>query len=128
MSEKDYGKTDTERKGTSIVESKNQVDVFIPGIGIDYKFNRNISTFAGVHKGFSPPGTKDETQPEERVNYELGTRYAKNALSGQAVIFFNDYLVLLLKIISFRLIYKEFQDQYLLRYPILWYQNSNEQY
>lgn len=95
MSEKDYGKTDPQRTGKSVIESKNQVDVFIPGIGIDYKFNRNISTFAGVHKGFSPPGTKDETQPEESVNYELGARYAKNALSGQAVIFFNDYRNLL---------------------------------
>ncbi len=92
---KDYGKNDPERMGTSLAETNNKVDVFIPGIGLDYQFSKYLSTFAGVHKGFSPPGSKDETKPEESVNYELGVRYAKNALSGQAVAFFNDYSNLL---------------------------------
>lgn len=92
---KDYGKNDPQRTGTSLVETNNKVDVFIPGVGLDYQFSKYLSTFAGVHKGFSPPGSKDETKPEESVNYELGVRYAKNALSGQAVIFYNDYSNLL---------------------------------
>ena len=95
LNEKDYGKTDPERTGISLKESNNQIDVFIPGIGLDYQFSKYLSSFAGVHKGFSPPGPKDETQHEESINFETGVRYAKNALSGQAVIFYNAYSNLL---------------------------------
>jgi len=91
----DYGKNDTERTGIDLSERSNTVGVFIPGIGLDYRLTNHLSTFAGVHKGFAPPGSKDELEPEESVNYELGTRYAKNGLSGQAVLFFNNYKNLL---------------------------------
>lgn len=93
--EKDYGKADPQRLGTSLKKNENQVDVFIPGIGVDYQYSRFLSVFAGVHKGFSPPGANNETVPEKSVNYELGTRYTKRAISGQAVVFFNDYSNLL---------------------------------
>ncbi len=91
----DYGKTDPTRTGVYLSERSNTVGVFIPGIGVDYKFNNYLSTFLGVHKGFAPPGSKDELEPEESINYELGSRYAKNGLSGQAVLFFNNYSNLL---------------------------------
>lgn len=95
IEQKDYGKNDIQRLGTNLVKNSNQVDVFIPGAGLDYQFNKYMSTFAGVHKGFSPPGPQDETNPEESINYELGFRYTKNSLSGQATLFFNDYSNLL---------------------------------
>lgn len=95
LKQEDYGKNDPQRIGTNLAKSNNQVDVFIPGIGINYQFSRYLNIFTGVHKGFSPPGTNDETVPEESINYELGTRYTKNAISGQAVIFFNNYSNLL---------------------------------
>lgn len=95
LTEKDFGKTDPERTGISLKESNNQINVFIPGIGLDYQFSKYLSSFAGVHKGFSPPGPKDETQHEESINFEAGVRYTKNALSGQVVIFYNDYSNLL---------------------------------
>jgi len=91
----DYGKEDPDRTGVDLSERSNKVDVFIPGIGVDYQFNKYLSTFGGIHKGFSPPGSKEGTEPEKSVNYELGTRYAKNALSGEAVVFFNNYSNLL---------------------------------
>jgi len=91
----DYGKTDPDRIGTNLAERSNTVNVFIPGIGFDYRFTRYLSTFMGVHKGFAPPGSKENLKPEKSINYELGTRYAKNGLSGQAVLFFNDYSNLL---------------------------------
>jgi Fe(3+) dicitrate transport protein len=91
----DYGTNDPERVGADQAERSNTVDVFIPGIGLDYKFSKYLSTFAGIHKGFAPPGSQEETVPEESINYELGVRYTKNALSGQAVVFFNDYSNLL---------------------------------
>jgi len=69
--------------------------VWIPGVGVDYKFSKELSSFAGVHKGFSPPGSKEGTKPEESVNYEVGVRFGKRALMGQAVVFLNDYSNLL---------------------------------
>lgn len=95
LARQDYGKNDPDRSGVDLSERSNTVDVIIPGIGIDYSFNKYLNTFAGIHKGFAPPGSKDETVPEESVNYELGVKYTKNALSGQAVLFFNDYSNLL---------------------------------
>ncbi|HLF35277.1 MAG TPA: TonB-dependent receptor [Cyclobacteriaceae bacterium] len=92
---KDFGKSDPGRTGIDLTGGSNQVDVIIPGIGLDYQFNKYVSTFAGVHKGFSPPGSRDETVPEESVNYEAGVRYTKNSMSGQAILFFNDYSNLL---------------------------------
>jgi len=95
LNEKDYGKNDPERTGDEIKESNNKVDVIIPGIGIDYTFSKYLSAFAGIHKGFSPPGPNDETVPEESINYETGIRYTKNSVSGQMTLFFNNYSNLL---------------------------------
>ncbi|MFQ5446516.1 MAG: TonB-dependent receptor domain-containing protein, partial [Saprospiraceae bacterium] len=91
MERRDFGKNDPARTGIDLFERSNEVDVFIPGIGVNYKFDTHFDLFAGVHKGFSPPGTKEGTQPEKSINYELGSRYRNGALSGQAVLFFNNY-------------------------------------
>jgi len=92
---KDYGKEDPARTGLNLKQRNNTVEVYIPGIGIDYRFNKYISSFIGIHKGFAPPGSRENVKPEESINYELGTRYADNGLSGQAVVFLNDYSNLL---------------------------------
>tara|TARA_R110002072_G_scaffold303134_1_gene495181 strand:+ start:1318 stop:3774 length:2457 start_codon:yes stop_codon:yes gene_type:complete len=91
----DYGGNDPERTGIDLAKRSNTVGVFIPGIGADYRFNKFMSLFAGIHKGFAPAGSKEELAPEESINYELGSRYAKKGLSGQVVLFFNNYSNLL---------------------------------
>ncbi len=95
LTKKDYGKNDPGRAGIDLSERSNKEYVFIPGIGIDYKFNTSLSAFAGVHKGFSPPGSKEDTKPEKSINYEIGTRLSKTTLSGEAVLFINNYSNLL---------------------------------
>jgi Fe(3+) dicitrate transport protein len=92
---RDYGKSDPERTGADLSTRTNSVDVWIPGIGIEYNLNNAWSTFLGVHKGFSPPGSAEGTLPEKSINYELGTRYDDNDLHIQGVLFFNDYANLL---------------------------------
>ena len=67
------------------------MNVFIPGMGANYKFNNDFSLFGGIHKGFSPPGNQDGQESEESVNYELGTRFNLGKLTGEFVGFFNDY-------------------------------------
>ncbi len=91
----DYGKSDPSRLGSDLSKRSNTVRVVIPGFGLDYSFNQQVSAFMGIHKGFTPPGSKEEVEAEESINYELGMRYDKNGVSGQAVIFFNNYSNLL---------------------------------
>jgi len=94
LGRKDYGKNDVSRQGIDLSTRENQVNVWIPGIGFNYNFNQ-ISLFGGIHKGFSPPTSKEGEQPEESVNYELGSRFTLGSFSGELVGFFNDYSNLL---------------------------------
>ncbi|WP_223034021.1 TonB-dependent receptor family protein [Hanstruepera marina] len=91
----DYGKNDVNRSGLNLASLENKVDVFIPGIGFSYKFNNMTSIFGGVHKGFSPPSNQDGQKPEESINYEFGSRFAVDGLTGEVAVFFNDYSNLL---------------------------------
>ncbi|MFQ5651289.1 MAG: TonB-dependent receptor domain-containing protein [bacterium] len=91
----DFGKEDPDRTGINLKSRSNQVEVVIPGVGLDYKFTPTFSSFLGVHKGFAPPGSKEGTDPEESINYELGVRINRPDFSAQGVVFFNDYSNLL---------------------------------
>jgi len=99
----DYGKNDVDRDRvddddptvSDFSDRTNTVSVWLPGIGLDYQFTPALSTFLGIHRGFSPPGSKEGTLPEESVNYEAGVRYHNGPLSTRAVFFFNDYANLL---------------------------------
>jgi len=86
-----YGKEDPGRSGDDISTSDHKFDIFIPGIGIDYTFRDDLSSFIGIHKGFSPPGLKEGTNPEISINYEAGLRYNTSFLSIQSVFYYNDY-------------------------------------
>ncbi len=91
----DYGKNDPARAGTALEVSNNNVSIFIPGIAFDYKFTQNLSSFAGIHKGFTPPGIKEGTEPEISWNYEAGVRFLNPAWQVSSTVYFNDYQNLL---------------------------------
>jgi Fe(3+) dicitrate transport protein len=91
-----YGNTDYARLGTALKTAKNELSIFLPGVGAHYAINKNMSLFGGVHKGFSPPGmpstsTTTQAGTETAINYELGYRYHSRHLRAQAVGFMNDY-------------------------------------
>ena len=78
------------------------VHQWIPGLGVNYNPNPNISFFAGVHRGFTPPRTEDlidnasggsvDVAPETSTNYELGFRAKPAAwLKLDATAFRNDF-------------------------------------
>ncbi|MGB5237813.1 MAG: TonB-dependent receptor [Flavobacteriaceae bacterium] len=89
-----FGGNDPGRTGTDLSSRENQVDIFIPGIGFNYNFQK-ISVFGGIHKGFSPPSNQEGQLPEESVNYEFGSRFGYGGFSGELVGFFNDFSNLL---------------------------------
>ncbi|BDD10591.1 TonB-dependent receptor [Fulvitalea axinellae] len=89
-SRKDWGKTDSDRTG-EVSERKNKYDIFLPGLGLDYKINSNMSVFGGIHKGFTPGGSKDGSKPEESINYEAGFRTVTCGFATQVALYYNDY-------------------------------------
>ncbi len=95
LKRENFGTSDPSRTGANLAVRENNVGVFIPGVGANYKFNNNVSVFGGVHKGFSPPGNQPDEKPEESINYELGTRFNLGGIRGEFIGFYNDYSNLL---------------------------------
>jgi Fe(3+) dicitrate transport protein len=91
----DYGTDDPSRTGQDLSIRENEVDVWIPGIGANYRFSNDLSIFGGVHKGFSPPSNTPGQNAEESINYEFGTRFNFKGIQGELVGFYNDYKNLL---------------------------------
>ncbi|MCF6294205.1 MAG: TonB-dependent receptor [Flavobacteriaceae bacterium] len=95
LTRKDYGKNDVNRTGSNLLLRNNKVNVFIPGIGMNYKVNNDISAFTSIHKGFSPPSNLEGQKAEESVNLELGTRFTTKGIRGEVIAFYNQYSNLL---------------------------------
>ncbi len=90
----EYGSSDLERLGEGDYRS-NKVSVLLPGVGFNYQVSTSLDVFAGVHRGFIPPGSEPETKPELSFNSELGVRFSKSYASAQLVVFSNNYSNLL---------------------------------
>lgn len=97
LKREDYGKADPERTGSDLAIRENDLNVFVPGLGVSYEVNEALHLFGGLHKGFAPPspGSVNGTDAENSINYELGTRYRNEKLGIETVVFFNDYSNLL---------------------------------
>ncbi|MBX3043008.1 MAG: TonB-dependent receptor [Candidatus Kapabacteria bacterium] len=85
-------------KDTSIIANQS-LGEFIPGLGINYNFNDRITLFAGTHRGFAPPRTKDaitnqgaalDLAAELSWNYELGLR---SSLSNYVYVELTAYML-----------------------------------
>lgn len=89
----DYDTADPTRSLGPERVRENSVDVFSPGIGIDYQVTMSDRLFVGIHRGFSPPGAgaNPETKEEESTNYELGWRRNTGNLRAELIGFYNDY-------------------------------------
>ncbi len=83
------------------VNAGDQVTALIPGAGLTYSVNENVSLFAGIHKGFAPPRTKDaitstgtaiDLDAENSWNYEAGARFQwNNWINGEATLFMMNF-------------------------------------
>ncbi len=69
----------------------NSIDVWIPGVGVNYALSDSLSIFGGVHKGFSAPGSSPGAREEESTNFELGLRFARGRTTGDITAFRTDY-------------------------------------
>ncbi|MDX1741052.1 MAG: TonB-dependent receptor, partial [Rhodothermales bacterium] len=91
----DYGKSDPTRTGADLSVRSNTVDAWIPGIGVDVDLSRGFHAFAGVHRGFAPPDSREGTRPESSTNFELGGRLVRGLSRAEAVVFYTNYSNLL---------------------------------
>jgi Fe(3+) dicitrate transport protein len=77
------------------------VDEWIPGIGATFEPVAGTTLFAGVHRGFAPPGVADiitpaggtvDLDPEYSWNYELGVRSdIRDGLYAEGTLFRLDF-------------------------------------
>ncbi len=95
MVDEDFGRSDPGRNGDELITTENEVDVWIPGIGLDMDITEHVNAFTGIHRGFSPPGAAPGTKPEASVNYEAGIRFDRAGTFIQLIGFLNDYSELL---------------------------------
>lgn len=92
-----YGTTDNARQGSSLLSAANTLTAILPGAGLNYEFSNSVSAFAGVHRGFSPPGMPSTTSgsaqavAEKAWNYEVGVRSMLGGIRAVAVAFVSDY-------------------------------------
>ncbi|ALO35682.1 TonB-dependent receptor [Colwellia sp. MT41] len=71
---------------------KKSSHIWLPSLSLFYTVNENLGFLFGVHEGFIPTSPKEgpETEIENSVNYEIGGRFYKGDLQGEAVFFYND--------------------------------------
>jgi Fe(3+) dicitrate transport protein len=98
----DYSREIFRRGGSeSLINSSSSISEIIPGIGFNYKITETSSVFAGLHRGFGPPQTKDaitgsgvaeDLEAERSWNYEIGTRmFLDVAVALDFAIFYMDF-------------------------------------
>lgn len=91
LTRRDYANGDAARQQGPTRVRRSSVDEWIPGVGVLYKVNPELSVLASVHKGFNPPGPGSSAGSEESINYEAGLRYSNDPVTVEAITFFNDY-------------------------------------
>lgn len=89
----------TQVRDTSLI-SGNQTFAVLPGMGMNYTVGEHLSVFAGVHRGFAPPRTKDaitstgfayDLDQESSWNYEFGARWHIGRLQVAPTAFLLDF-------------------------------------
>ena len=84
----------------NVLQSDDMLEL-IPGLGINYVLGSGASVYAGAHRGFGPPRTKDaitaagiaeDLEAERSWNLEVGLRGPVNAfLAGEVTVFYLDF-------------------------------------
>lgn len=82
--------------GASSSKADSNESVLLPGVGVYSQLTETVGVLAGVYKGYSAttPGKNGETDPEESINYEFGSRYQGDLGQAEIIAFFNDYIEL----------------------------------
>ena len=83
----DYGTADVDRTGLDLQSRHNLTVAWLPGVGLQKDLGAEWTVFAGIHRGFLPPGSSQEVQPEFAWNQEAGVRWVRPRFEATAVGF-----------------------------------------
>ena len=83
----DYGTADVDRTGVELQTRRNVTVAWLPGVGIQKDLGAAWSVFGGLHRGFLPPGSSEDVQPEFAWNQEAGVRWVRPKVEATAVAF-----------------------------------------
>lgn len=88
----DFSSSDPLRQ-LSPARRANQIDEFVPGLGVTYQLGQSWTLFGGVHRGFAPPSpaSRQGVEAETSINYEFGVRSANAAGNLDLVGFWSEY-------------------------------------
>lgn len=91
----DASSTDRNSRGALRDASRNEVDVWIPGVSGTYDLGGGLRLLAGVHRGFTNPAPVSAggtlAKPERSTNWEGGLRYTGENAQLSLIGFFNNY-------------------------------------
>jgi len=87
-SREDFGSTDPERTGINASTRANRTIIFLPGLSIN-KQTEHWNIFAGIHRGFTPAGSKEGVLPELSISTEFGLEHTQRPF--QLVAFHSAY-------------------------------------
>ena len=73
---------DVERTGADLVLRRNTTTAWLPGIGFQRNLDAEWSVFGGIHRGFLPPGSSADVEPEWAWSNELGMRWIRPRAEG----------------------------------------------
>jgi Fe(3+) dicitrate transport protein len=80
----------------TLITANSEVFTVIPGAGINYNISSSVGLFAGIHRGFAPPRTKDaisnegvdlQLEAEKSWNSELGARIKAGKMELEYTLF-----------------------------------------
>jgi Fe(3+) dicitrate transport protein len=76
----DFGSNDPDRLGTALNERQNGTLSILPGASISKQIGL-WKTYAGVHRGMTPGGSKEGVLPETSTTLEFGANHSTRPLS-----------------------------------------------
>ncbi|RKX34755.1 MAG: TonB-dependent receptor [Verrucomicrobia bacterium] len=90
----DYNKTGNPDEITG--RGASTVDVFVPGLGLNYAVDGRTSIYGGIYRGYSVPGprahAKSDVNLEFSIGYELGVRTRSDSgFFTEATVFYTDF-------------------------------------
>ena len=92
LERRDYSNSDPDRLLGPTAKRRNHLTVVIPGLGVSFEAQPDLTFLAGLHKGFSPPSpSAGEARQEKSLNLEAGLRYIENGLRFEAIGFYTRY-------------------------------------
>jgi len=92
LNRSDWAGDDLNRTGAENVRETTHINTFVPGLGLSYKVNPNLTLTGGVFKGFNPPGAGNPAAEEEKsLNVEFGAIYDNSGGYFEAVGFYSEY-------------------------------------